>query len=435
MRFKRAAALFTVAVAVACAAPDADAAGFGIYEQGARAMGGAGAFTARADDPSSIYFNPAGLGRIDGQGLLISPNLIYYKSDFSGTAPFPGYGVQEETKGEIFPPFSIYYAQRVSPKVAAGIGVFNPFGLQVEWDDPDQFTGRTISTLSKITPFYLAPTLAWAPSEAWRIGGGANLVFSSVELRRHLQAYNPIDDEIEDIGTLALESETNFGFGFNLGVQWWPSDRMRWGLTWRGEVDVDYEGEADFQQLPTGNLAFDAIVAATFPPDQGVATAVAFPAQLSFGVARQWSGAWSTELDVNWTQWSTFDQLDLRFDQTPALDQSLTQGWDDAFNVRFGLEHRGDDGNAPLAWRAGYYYDESPQPTEGVGPLLPDANRHGLTGGLGWRNASRSTAVDGYILYILANDRSTEGINRDGYDGTYSSNSVVGGVSLGLSFK
>ncbi|MEO6462169.1 MAG: hypothetical protein ABIP29_03760, partial [Candidatus Eisenbacteria bacterium] len=102
-------------------------------------------------------------------------------------------------------------------------------------------------------------------------------------------------------------------------------------------------------------------------------------------------------------------------------------------NVRAGLEHRGAGGASPWAWRAGYYFDESPQPTEGVGPLLPDANRHGLSGGLGWRGPS--AAIDAYLLYVHAAERSTGGINRDNYNGTYSSRSIIGGLSLGLTFR
>ena len=417
----------------AAAAGPAQAAGFGIYEQGARAMGGAGAYTARVDDPSAMYFNPAGLAHLDAPSLLVSPNLIHYKSEFAGSAPAPGFGVTEETKGQVFPPFSIYYAQRVSSKVAAGLGVFNPYGLQVEWRDPAAFTGRTISTTSRITPFYFVPTVAWAPSPQWRVGAGANLVLSTVELRRGLQAYNPIDDRTDDIGRVVLESDRGFGAGFNAGVQWWPSERMRWGLTYRGRVDIDYEGSADFTQVSSGNPAFDAAVAASFPPDQAIETAVAFPAQVSLGVARHFTDAWSAELDVNWTPWSSFDRLDVTFAETPSRNLSIVEEWKDAWNVRAGVEHRGDAGASPWAWRAGWYYDESPQPTEGVGPLLPDANRHGVSGGLGWRG--EKTALDAYLLFVLAGERSTEGINRDGYDGTYKSRSVVGGVSLGLTFR
>src|SRR5215218_9945800 len=37
-------------------------AGFGLFEQGAKAMGMAGAFTAQADDPSLFFYNVGGLG-------------------------------------------------------------------------------------------------------------------------------------------------------------------------------------------------------------------------------------------------------------------------------------------------------------------------------------------------------------------------------------
>ena len=411
----------------------AAAAGFGIYEQGARAMGTAGAFTARADDPSSIYFNPAGLAHVEGNSLLLSPNLLYYKTDFAGVAPFPGFGVTEETKGEIFPPFSAYFAHRFGGAVVAGIGVTTPYGLQVAWDNPDEFTGRTISTFSRITPFYVTPSLAWAPSSQWRVGGGVAVALSTVELQRHFQAYNPLDDRTDDVGEVVIDSDTGTGVGFNLGAQWWPNEKMRFGATWRSKITVDYEGPADFTQIPTGNPTFDGIVAASFPPDQTASTTIGFPAQASVGGARRLTDAWSAELDVNWTQWSSFDRLDIAFSTTPSRNISSTPDWDDAWNVRTGLEYRGHAGTSPWAWRAGYYYDESPQPAENVGPLLPDANRHGLTGGAGWRNGK--TAVDGFVLVLLANDRSTEGINHDGYDGTYSSTSISGGVSLGLTFR
>ena len=52
--------------------------------------------------------------------------------------------------------------------------------------------------------------------------------------------------------------------------------------------------------------------------------------------------------------------------------------------------------------------------------------------GAGWRNAK--TNVDAYALYLIIPDRSTEGVNRDGFDGTYSLNTFVFGASLGVKF-
>ena len=42
------------------------AAGFRLPEAGVKAMGMGFAFTAQADDPSAIYFNPAGLTQLEG---------------------------------------------------------------------------------------------------------------------------------------------------------------------------------------------------------------------------------------------------------------------------------------------------------------------------------------------------------------------------------
>ena len=77
----RSAMLFTVVCAAACLgfAPAAvSAAGFTIFEQGARGMGFAGAFTAQSD-PSAIFHNAAGIAFLTGRqayagGTIIAPS-------------------------------------------------------------------------------------------------------------------------------------------------------------------------------------------------------------------------------------------------------------------------------------------------------------------------------------------------------------------------
>ena len=120
-----------VALGLLAACGEVHAAGYSLHEQGARALGMAGAFTARADDPSAMYFNPAGLAQVEGQALLVSPNAIFFRSEFAGAAPSPGYGVVERTEDKTFLPLALYYA-RSSGAFAAGIGMYNSYGLEVE---------------------------------------------------------------------------------------------------------------------------------------------------------------------------------------------------------------------------------------------------------------------------------------------------------------
>ena len=81
-------ALSIVALVTLAAAP-LHAAGFSIFEQGSKAMGMAGAFTAQADDPSALFYNAGGLAFVDKQEFSIGDTYIHAtKAELRGRDPF-----------------------------------------------------------------------------------------------------------------------------------------------------------------------------------------------------------------------------------------------------------------------------------------------------------------------------------------------------------
>src|SRR6185369_1519178 len=67
------------------------AAGFKVSEQGAKAMAMANAFAAQADDPSALYFNPAGIAFLPGaQVNLGALGILAPQTEFTGTTPLSG---------------------------------------------------------------------------------------------------------------------------------------------------------------------------------------------------------------------------------------------------------------------------------------------------------------------------------------------------------
>src|SRR5260221_12783245 len=74
----------------------AHAAGFAIFEQGARGMGFAGAFTAQANDPSAIFHNAAGIAFLKGKQFYLGGTLIHPSTTFTGDDPFPGSSVTQQ---------------------------------------------------------------------------------------------------------------------------------------------------------------------------------------------------------------------------------------------------------------------------------------------------------------------------------------------------
>jgi long-chain fatty acid transport protein len=314
--------------------------------------------------------------------------------------------------GNFFPP-NVYWTSRFKERFAYGLGINAPFGLGVEWENPDQFTGRERVTKASLKTLNTSASLAFAPNEQWSFAGGLNALFASVELN-NIQTFVTSGGQPVNVGRAKLESDFTPDFGWNLAVLATPTPAWKVGVTYRSEVKVSVDdGDATFSQILTGDAALDAVVAASLPPNQTVTTELVFPAMLSGGVAWLPKEDWTVEVDALWTQWSAFDKLALRFPSDPTLNTDIVENYDDQFQIRAGAEHR-----MPL-WTArfGYYYDQSPAPTESVTPLLPDANRHGITLGFGMNRGAWT--FDAYNLFLIFLNRSTEGRERDGFNGTY----------------
>lgn len=404
------------------------AAGFAIFEQGARGMGFAGAFTAQANDPSAIFHNAAGIGFLKGKQLYLGGTLIHPSTNFTGSAPFPGEGVTERGNVGVLIPPAAYYTQRVSERLVLGVGFDTPFGLKTQWAEPETYSGRYVSQLAELKGFSLNPTLAYQLADRLSVGVGVDVRLSSVTLQRRVPFVNPFTQKVVDVAEVRLESNTNTGIGFNVGLLAKPSESLSLGIAYRHKVKIDYDGSATFTKVPTGNAQLDTLVAGALPGTVGVSTGIEFPGLLSGGVAYTWND-WTIEGDVNWYQWSTFDQLDLVFEGRSDLDRTIIEKYKSSMQYRVGLERRLND-----IWRVrgGYFFDQSPAPTESISPLLPDADRHGFCVGGSWQ--SGRVRVDAASWYVLSKERSTEGSNRDRYDGTYKSKALTFGLSLGYSF-
>lgn len=406
---------WVLAVAISLLSSRALAAGYGIYEQGAAALGMGGAHLAAVRDASAQFFNPAALTRLEGSQLQVGGTWLMTRTSFAGTDPFPGYGVTEAMEnGNFFPP-TAYWASRINPSFAYGIGLNSPFGLGVEWQDPEQFTGRERVTKATLRAINASASLAWAPDEHWSIAAGPSVLFAKVELN-NIGTFITTGGQPVNVLRAKLESDFTPGLGFHAAVHAQPGSRLKLGATYRSRVEVQVDdGRATFEQIPTGDPVLDALVAANKPANQPVRTELVFPAMLSLGLAWDPTPDWTVALDGVWAEWSAFDKLALRFPSDPSLDRDIIEEYEDTFAIRTGAEHRLER----WTYRFGYYFDPAAAPVESVTPLLPDADRHGVT--LGFGVVRGPWKFDAYNLFLFVQQRSTEMRERDGYDGTYKS--------------
>ena len=429
---RRHAPAWVMAVAALVVAGPAFGAAFSIFEQGTKAMGMAGAFTAQADDPSAMFHNAAGLAFQHEREFALGVTYIRsLEADLVGLDPFPGagYTAEQETLSE-FPPHA-YWVQPLSANWTFGLGVNAPFGLTTEWQDPATFRGRFISQMASLQAVDFNPTFAWQVTPDFGIGFGGIARVSSVELERHVPQFDPFTQTIADVATLKLEGDLdNEGFGWNAGLLHKATSRFTWGLSYRSAVDIDYEGDARLTQNLTGT-PFDQLVrgALPFDVDFPVETRIDFPDTASLGLAYVVTPAVLVELDLNWTGWSSFQELPITFPEGQLPSQLVPQRYSDANHYRLGLLI----GPHASQWRAGVVFDETPQPEEAVGPLLPDADRWGFTLGYGHQGG---VDFDVALMYLIFDDRTRDQSFADEpastFFATYNQEAVLLGLTLGF---
>lgn len=417
-------ALLAVSIA---AAPRGDAAGFALPEQGNRANALAGAFVALADDPSAMFFNPAGLAFNEKLTLYGGSFLILRNHDFAGGNPYPGAGYSAEMKNAVYFIGHGYGVLPIAPgKVNLGIGFWSPFGLGVPWENPDSFAGRFISQRIDLRQVAVSAQISAKLADWIAIGAGPELRFTDVKLSRNVGILNPFNNRFTDVAHLSLISEgTPVDWTFSAGILLKPCDRFRLGVSYHGRVDVDLSGTAEFGQIPTGYPQLDAAAAARIPMNQPLpgGTMLQFPWVLMFGVSWDASPSVTINLDGNFTRWSAFKETTISIQGVPPshIEHDFTDTW----TIRAGV---GWQVTKPVWLGAGFVYDQTPQPDFDVGPLLPDANRSGFSVGAGLQ-ISKLLRIDISSLFLWFHNR-TITTNEAGFNGTYKTFAILPGLSL-----
>jgi long-chain fatty acid transport protein len=403
--------------------------GFLIPEQGAKASAMAGAFAATADDPSAIFYNPAGIAQQREMSVLAGTTFINFTNEFTGdpTSPITA-GVEAKYNRHTFNVPNMYAIIPIGQNLTVGLGVFAAFGLRTDWADP--FPGRYISKDADLKTTSVNPVIAWQSSNGKiAIGAGAEYRRARVILNANRMELNPFVGRVVDVANTRLVSEYGDDIGFNAGILLKPTDRFRIGASYRSAMDIDLDGRAEINQILTGNPQFDAVIASRLPPDQPINTTFPFPSIAQVGFAFSPNETWDLEFDVMRTGWDRFKALAVNFETTPAASFVRPQNWEDSNSYRFGVNH-----NATANWdvRFGAVYDQNPQPVESVSPLLPDSDRIGGSLGAGFHTGPLT--IDGSLLVLHFKDRSTQNSNAEGFNGVYETDALLWSVNLGYRF-
>jgi len=432
--------LSTIILALLFANISVFANGLSLNSPGPVGLGMGGAYVGFANDLSTIYWNPAGITKVN------SPQIsVYYTAVMPGSSYKYG-AAQVDAKSES----SIYHVPglftawpcMLMDDLYIGLGIFVPAGLGTKWNGEDLKnlsipTGTTYEWESQIGAIDIQPTFAYKFSDMLSLGVGFNLRYGMFDLKRPMIAQ--VQNDII-MGQYSEES-SGWGFGISAGLLFNPIDIISIGLSFKTENKVSFEGTADHDVLK--NVVYPGLQPFGLSYEEATLKRdLSWPLWFGAGIAVEAIENLTLAVDVQYSQWSkTEDEIETTYEGWVDVEKFLaSQGqikedmkenlilhWEDAMQIRFGLQY---DINDDLALRLGYYLDPAPAPDKTLNILFPSNNYNALTFGCSYM--MDNFGIDFGAEYLMGDERNVAQSSEGNMPGIHQTN--VFAFSLGFHY-
>lgn len=393
----------------------ANAAGFYIQEQSVKGLGSAFAgSTTSLEDASTVYFNPAGMTKLDRLQINAGAHLLIPTADIdnNGSTLPPG-AIIGGNGGNPYDPTPVpnffVAAPVLQDQLWLGLGITAPFGLANDYDEG--WFGRFDSTETELTTINIQPSIAVKATEWLSIGGGIDIQYADAELK------STVSNVVSE-GTSTLEGD-DISVGYNIGVQIEPIKGTEIGVHYRSAISHELDGRISVAGLTAGD--FD--IAGTADLD--------LPDVATFGLAHDVNDKLRLMGQATWFGWNNFQDITAKNDAGTTISQ-VVQNYQTTWAFAVGAEY---DMNEQWTVRAGYQHDETPTTDQFRTSRTPDGDRNWFSAGATYKMNDRLD-LDLAATYIDISEE-TINVSRNSGLATIRANTEgsVGILALGLTYK
>jgi len=373
MKTSRSQDLVLIAAACAGAMVSAPTAAGGImsYELGTEDVGLAAAgYAARAQDATTVYTNPAGMTRLEGNQLQLGSQLLYSNLQFSrGNGTSPELGTNDSGKSVkllgpagVVPGGSMFYSYSVSTDLKLGIATVANWGLGEKYDD--DWVGRYRFQRIILVGASIVPSIAYRLNDKFSVGAGA------VAMNGYLKFTGAVNNAVPGMpdGKVKMKDDT-WGWGGNVGVLYEPSPATRLGLTYSSEIKLKFKPEAHFSG--TGPVLTGLLNARSLQGTK-VDLGINNPQQVMGSFFHAVNERWALLGNVGWQQWSRFGKIAIGLDDTTnpvslTADLNFKDTWHGALGTQYSP-------GGQWRYNFGVAYDSGMYRASTVLPVLPSGS-------------------------------------------------------------
>lgn len=403
MKFTQTILACSIAAALAALSGTVSASGFALIEQSASGLGNAYAGgAASAEDASTIFFNPAGMSRLNGKQVAVALHAIQPSIKFSdtgsGVAAGRPLGANPGDAGSLAFVPNVYFAMEMNPRMKFGLGVNAPFGLETEYEAG--WIGRFQALKSSIEAINVNPSMSYQLGDSVSVGAGLNYQ----RVKAELTSAKSFGAGGEGMSTMSGSDEA---WGYNLGALFDVGSGGRVGVSYRSSIKYRLSGTM-LVTTPAGAVALN----------QAVIADLKTPDTWSLSCFRALNDKWDVMADLSYTGWSSFSELRIIQVSTGAPLQVTPENWNNTWRAAFGVNHHYSE-----KWtaRVGVARDQSPVSDAFRTARIPDNDRTWLTLG-GQYKPAKESAVDFGYAHLFVKDSTIS--NNTGGAGTPSTATV-----------
>jgi long-chain fatty acid transport protein len=414
------------------------------------------AFSAQADDASSVWYNPAGMTQLHGWQYSGTAEFVGASINFRNAAGATAHG---DLGGTIAlpPPSQFYLTANLTDlgmtafgALSAGIGVTTPYALSTRYPDSGPF--NTAVTSATIPMMDIKPTLAYRFNNHVSVGAGADIYTFA-----NFVGNGQVEEKLVSPGGGGVPAGANVELngkgtapGFNVSLLFSPllnADQQpiaNMALVYRSQATMHLHGNM---------LVNGATVAST---QSTLVLPQMFTAAMAMWPVRDKTREWKVEMDVDIIDWTSVRNLDVHLSNGGVIPEP--QHWRTVPTISMGTEykllHPETLSHWDVAVRGGGTYTQSQVPDMTFNPGIPSLNSYTLATGIGATcyqggkffgvipcgRASESSwmpvaiGMDASFQRWWYEPRTIQGNQNPTVDGTYKAALYLGALSIRLMF-
>ncbi|MEZ8363638.1 OmpP1/FadL family transporter [Vibrio cyclitrophicus] len=279
---------------------------------------GDGVYTRSA---AAMWTNPATMSHMGESKTTINTMAFDLEMKYQDNQDSSGDG-----KGHsVLPSFGAFHAHQVTDKLHLGIALGAVGGSSLDYGS--DWAGAVLLEDITLTAMQVNPSLSYKLNDQWSVGAGVQFSWAAFQ---------------QTTSMLTAKQDTDWAYGYNLGVMYTPTDKLKLGASYRSKLEHEFNN--DVKGL--GNVA------------NSLSTDIALPEIIDVSASYALNSQLDLLASIQFHRWSAWDETVLDFGATDFGGIPIKRDWDDVWKFAVGADYQL---NSDWRLKAGFSYETSPQ--------------------------------------------------------------------------